>query len=1433
MWKLLLLLIIALIGVDAKSARRHCLANIDASETYLTRHAISDACITDDISRIHVYQDVENFYPNKTTVYRTTIRRKFFQKDWQSCKPELNEQGPLSILRINPDATMHIEQHACSSSCNIQLDKSEGTIILESPTSNFYEIDGKQTIRGWFKFKQVVELSSTCDQITIKCGQQLQILKVCFNENFSCMKMFRQYWLPEKFGRAFCQNIELIILMSIIIISFIIVKILLKTYLVFLLFPFYYPMCYVLSLFQSKICASCKICGQTYHPFTKCSLTCACGATFMSTQELWQHRKTLSCPGPKISVKAIKMCKSQSINFTMVIMLCVMLSSLISPVKAYDLEELQPWLKKEKMIQKTHLLYYDSALSLLITIFSMLVVSSFFVLKKIFQKSYPKCKMCMCYHKRDLSCNWCICGRSTIVSDSEIKLKSNVMTLAHVGDDRCIQSYTALKYQRFAMAKGLIIMILALAITVSPAFANPYAQCAANQKTPEQTYPYYLAKCEIPSITLDANDITLLKDLTKFDNDRFCEIESKLAKMACDTTTREKFRIELYKIMNSVEEIILNTSMCAQMNLTICAAFYNEKTNFTCRFIRQQDRETLEKNLDFAMQLLLAGFGGQIKYHPELTEKPVEEVFTKFFRKLPYNARYPKIYNFKKAAIQIRQLKLLLDMNKNTDILYITTTGGYISTNLDKTTTNYTCEVITTKPRQQTPPNPVKETPKPEKPTAEPEGQGQSMTTPFSHEQEERNMTMPSGSKPGILQKSDDGMDEIRYDQDEDEGMFDILVPSDDGFLTKTGFGHASNRKVAQCVVTGSYKCKKKKNKGITETLAVCNGAGLYKQPYSFHSCKSIDIGCFCYNKECTQEQPEIDPTEYVECESAGSATIIKTPKMLVHDNILEYTKQLQHETIDDLTIHAFKKTAYSPKIKPSYTPVTIQGQETAEGMMNSYITGIIPAIEGKSTGFRIYAPNTRNELMNVILTVSKARTKAEYRSLYTTGPTRTINVKYAELCTGRCPKTIPKAGKGYLTFSKESTSQWGCEAYGCLAIGEGCVYGSCMDVIDNEFEIYKKKYETKKEVEVCVIMSEESYCKEVNIDEPIETEKLELAFQTQEIDELPELIAIRKGKIYTGEIADLGAFGSGCGSIQKIRHLTFGTGTPEWSYFCHAATNKDIVIRKCAINNYQACQHLTKRDDLSMSHFRLETKKNAPEESISELLDAKDIKQFYNESYYWGNIDIEKNMHSIGFINFKLMLGDVNYKTYKEKVSFDMTGSCAGCIDCAEDISCDIEITSEYEASCKIHAADCVPYTERILVKPGITQHGLKFKCISNNTKIHLEICDQLFGPKVTIVQPARIDIDSDGQTAYIVQKNEECATWLCKVMKEGTFGIGALLNPFASIKSFFSWIGMIILFILTGLFVYFVGIPMTKKFVDFLKKKEIEYQRLRAKNE
>nr|CAH0473084.1 putative glycoprotein [Asum virus] len=1401
--------------VKTSAMRKHCLATIDVTETYSTKHAISDSCVTDDISRLHIYQDVESIQPNKTTIYKTTIQRKYFQKDWMQCRPALHEQGPLSIIRINPDASIHVEQHACSTKCNVHIDKTEGTIVLESGTINFYEIDGKTTVRGWFKFKQTVELSSTCEQLTVKCGPDIQIMKVCFNENFSCIKLFRQYWLPEKFGHAFCQNLELIILMSIIILSFIIVKILLKTYLAFVLFPFYYPLCYLLSLFQDKVCATCKICGQTYHPFTKCSLTCTCGATFMSTQELWKHRKTLSCPGPKISVKAIKMCKSQSINFTLVIMLCILLSSLISPVRAYTLEELQPW-RKDSRNQET-ILTINSILGVCILAFCSLGILAYAVIKSIVTKSYPKCKMCMCYHQRDLSCNWCICGKSTIVSDAEIKLDSKSFSLGHVADSRCIASHINQKYKNISMVNVVLIGIIGILISLSPVYANPYASCTSGNKTPKQTYPYYLRTCVTPDIQVTNDDLLLLVNTAKFESDKFCEIESKLAKLACDSKTRRDFQGSIKLLVDSVKNIILNTTICKELNLSVCSTLSNNQKLHRCKRILLKDHASLKENIKFAMELMLSGFGGEIKFHPSLKGKESEVIFREFFQTLPYNNEYKEFAVLKKFAVQLRQIELLLKMYTSKDITYLTATGGYVSTNIDTKNIHDTCTGEEPTPEPPTTPAPT--------PTSriEPKDMGPIISGPESlipRKDKEDNST--------IMAKSGEDL-EVDYD----EIPIEVLGGQDGEFAAKSDTERIILRKIKKCTITDAFRCKKKKNKGISENLVVCNGHGLFVKPPDYFPCNGVDIGCYCYAKNCLVDSTELDPTEYVECQSIGKAGIILTPKTLLHNNMADYTKQIQSETVDDLIVHAFKKTAYTPKIKPTYNPVTIQGQETAEGMMNSYITGIIPAIEGKSTGFKVYAPGTKKELLDIIITVSKARTKSTYRYLYSTGPTKTINVKYAEKCTGRCPKDIPREGVGYLTFSKESTSQWGCEEYGCLAIGEGCVYGSCMDVIENEYEIYKKKYETKKEVEICFAMSQESYCKEITIDEAIETEKIELSFQTQEIDELPELIAVRKGRIYTGDIADLGAFGSGCGSIQKIRHLTFGTGTPDWSYFCHAADNKDIVVRKCAINNYQACQHLTRRDDLMNVKFTLESRTTQENHPVSGLLDAKDITRFYNESYYWGNLDVQKSMHSIGFINFKLMLGDISYKTYTEKLSFEITGSCAGCVDCADDISCDVHIVSEYETSCPIHAADCIPYINRILIQPGITQHGIKVKCNTNNTNIRFTICGQAFGPKVTIVQPSVVDIDSDGQTAYIVQKNNECNTWLCKVMKEGKFTIGSLWNPFSGLSSFFSWIGMILMGVMIGMFIYFVGIPIAKKVIESMKKKELEYQKINSKTE
>nr|7A57_A Chain A, Envelopment polyprotein [La Crosse virus L78]7A57_B Chain B, Envelopment polyprotein [La Crosse virus L78]7A57_C Chain C, Envelopment polyprotein [La Crosse virus L78] len=443
--------------------------------------------------------------------------------------------------------------------------------------------------------------------------------------------------------------------------------------------------------------------------------------------------------------------------------------------------------------------------------------------------------------------------------------------------------------------------------------------------------------------------------------------------------------------------------------------------------------------------------------------------------------------------------------------------------------------------------------------------------------------------------------------------------------------------------------------------------------------------------------------------------------KIDVHniEDIEQYKKAITQKLQTSLSLFKYAKTKNLPHIKPIYKYITIEGTETAEGIESAYIESEVPALAGTSIGFKINSKEGKH-LLDVIAYVKSASYSSVYTKLYSTGPTSGINTKHDELCTGPCPANINHQ-VGWLTFARERTSSHGCEEFGCLAVSDGCVFGSCQDIIKEELSVYRKETEEVTDVELCLTFSDKTYCTNLNPVTPIITDLFEVQFKTVETYSLPRIVAVQNHEIKIGQINDLGVYSKGCGNVQKVNGTIYGNGVPRFDYLCHLASRKEVIVRKCFDNDYQACKFLQ-----SPASYRLEE-----DSGTVTIIDYKKI---------------------LGTIKMKAILGDVKYKTFADSVDITAEGSCTGCINCFENIHCELTLHTTIEASCPIKSS-CTVFHDRILVTPNEHKYALKMVCTEKpGNTLTIKVCNTKVEASMALVDAKPIiELAPVDQTAYI----------------------------------------------------------------------------------
>nr|QCT81304.1 glycoprotein [Leanyer virus] len=1375
-----------------------------------------DMCIKDDVSMIKVTTTA-----NKDTKpsYTVKVYRLYVVKDWHNCNPIPDNTGTIQITSVSKIGEIDSRIYACRSHCQIIVDREKAEIVLTTDRLNHYEVIGTTIVTGWFKKTISIPLEHTCEELTIRCGQENLDIHTCFKIHRSCVRFFSGTYLPVFMIERMCQNIELIILIVYIIIAYIFAILITKSYIAYVLIPIFYPMVKAYSVIYNRFFKLCPNCLLALHPFSNCSNICICGSRFPSTESLRTHRLCKNCKGYKALTKTRYFCKNRLSSFILALLTGILLFSFITPVKGdYNIrdlpEDLESIMQKEENCKriKNHIKIYNiSAISL----YTITILVIWLIYKQWKKSMFRFCSLCNLIHsKRGLTfnsvvtnkCGTCICGYTDHVYNGEDYEVSR--TLLHQTQQSCFS-----KYNKKVCRYTNLILIIMLILSVIPDAIADLNSCYKLEETASSTDFAYCAGLDLnytcsdirepreyikSKLQVTKDEEELMQILTMKSSEAFIRIESEpniYTKMFLEHTYQAKqcsllqgltrhggpansawrqyIRLHSLQACGHVPQKFY--CQCIQNDIA-CDLIISDPLTKVIKFY-ETDNEAFKSDMEILKNTLGLAFQGMMK-------SIIDDLFYESTKSalIPLLERYQtKVQQNKPLRTVIMMTIYWLKSNFSIQSRPSTRSGPIASLGTKEDTTQLARgeENITSC-----------ESPKLLSCKV---GQRLKLLETFMLCGNDKKIY---GSPDGYTYKTnqnklclEDVHCHIQFKRITESTLTKIKnancyitdYPVTNGDLT-TPVRSCSIEKYGNCFTpSGDWP------------IAKCANGNYYYSESPEHSGDG-NITVFCLTKGCSEDRFKVSHNWFIKCNWDGN---IKPVNHLDVHNIHDF-KSFQEAIKENIKtgLHEarFYITNQIPKVIPRFKSLNIKGMEYQNGIQNAFITSTIPVVSGVAHGLTIKLPDGE-ALYDLIIYIPKVYKTATYQKVYETGPTVSINMEHSEACTGPCPEHIPKKKENWLTFSKSKTSRWGCEELGCLAVGTGCVYGSCVDIIKVDSSVYKKIGEEDITVEVCITDSINSYCHKMSVLEPIETDKFSFTFESQTVTNMPELVYVKDRNVYTGQINSLGAFTEACGNIQVINSTVFGIGDPKFDYLCHAFKRKDIIIKKCMDNNYQSCKLLS----------RLENSK-------IEFIDNQMVE-----------MKIHRQDINLGTLTYKVELGDVDYKLFTKTASISVRASCAGCSKCTMGLVCELGIESNGDTYCQIDSI-CQPYTKIIHVVGGSSKHTVKFQCNAEEN-VKITVCNV-----ETNVIPIwsksndKIDVSSILEPTYIKEDDDKCETWLCKVNVEALNFISDF--GYSIFGKYWKWFMITVISIICIFISIYILYPLCKRLKGCLEQNEKIYQ-------
>lgn len=1415
-----------------------------------SRKSFPKLCLRDDVSMIKTESSAVK-KEEEHTIFKNEAYRKLLIPEWKDCKPEKKELGDIMILEITESGEILAKTYACFAECTITIDKENGQLIFHTDKLNHYSIMGSTTTRGWFKSNAIISLKHTCENIKIQCGQKHLQVHACFKEHIECKQYLHNTILPGYMANSICHNAEVIILLVFVITIYCILALLMKTYLCYIMLPVFIPFCYTYGRVYNKACKVCNGCGLAYHPFTSCGSVCVCGTRYESSERMKIHRTQGLCSGYKSLRTARRLCKSKGCGFLLAVLLSIFALSFVTPVGAecqdmIDINDLPDILTSAN----NHLFMHKILIYIILGLncFCLVSVTALFIIvarhgHTILRLFVYKCDSCKMLHEKNRliiedgyssACGGCTCGcpddppmnayhqiSSLCVSKYIIKLlkiclyisltcllSTSVTAVVGVAaEEPTLQPILCDSYENFENCTG---------IGLYTTLCNGKTKPMTNEEIKNSlTENFLFTEAEVKLIGDLSGEYSLTKSaIDGSDNmhirlmleakylSKYCAVDSNLISNSINSLVAWKAACKLQEMRICIHYSLYKPCKCVFENRD-CSSVNrgNEGTyGFTLgRISNTIVTEDLKKMFLLVNYLLPGNTGPYLLYLLEnnmfaeagnLTIKYMEhfknDMSTKSFF-LMMTDMFANLYNTghslpsaeprtvsRKLEIEtefptgIKQNHLFIDPEKKQchNPMYM---KCFARRTLAEVSTYYLlCDKIV----------------------------GRSHTPKDRTVHKWDNNIVYMGTTSDILCYLDKtclknfiSIEQVDLDK--------LKKPSVICRMQKLPeIDNPHNIYIKSCKPLKTGVCRLQ---GSRVFLNLCPNNLYYMQLVRGIQDPDSDIGFLCFTANCNPQFP-IHPDSLEGCRFNIPRTIPLQPDIKQIQDLKQFNEYTKNKLFSSLTILNYKPTAYLTHLKPNFQSITTKGIETASGLDDAYITMDLQALSGTAHGYHV-TTSDNNLLFDLIITIQNSNISSTYSYEYTTGPTIDFNSVHSEKCTGRCPELGPRmleyTNPDWMPFTREGTSAWGCEEFGCFAIGEGCIAGACKDIIKPEAEVYKKITDEINSVTICFSDSIKSYCKVVTSAEADITDSIELQYKTVESFKLPNRLLVKDHKIYHGQINPLGEFGKYCGNVQLRNNTVIGVGIPVFDYRCHAMSRKDITIRKCYDNNYKSCLNLDALD--TMDH---------------EFIDLRTIK-------------INQYNKITGQLSVKLKLGSLNFKLFTEKPELDIKTECLGCKKCIQSVICKLTVISDIETTCTVES-NCISFMSRILIDPRQKEHNLKLNCdsLQSGEQVKLKICNTNINTEL-IPEAGRelLELAGLGQTAYVVEHDKRCGTWICKVYEEG---FSFLWDPIKNWLGSYLWtFYIIIIVVIIMMFSYYILIPVMGKVRDNLKKHEIAYRK------
>ncbi|AHY22344.1 membrane glycoprotein polyprotein [Mermet virus] len=1383
---------------------------------------VGEVCVKDDISMIKSIVIPRREGSGSMNWIR--FYRVYIVKEWHDCNPVTDRKGNFMILDVTEAGTLIPRMYMCRANCDITLDRDNAEIVFTSQKTNHYEVSGTTVVNGWFKQAISVSLEHTCEHLTATCGQKTLKFHACFRQHRSCVRYFKNSYIPYRMIESMCQNLELLIMLVFTFVAFAFSMIITRTYIAYLMIPLFYPPAYIYGKIYNKYFKMCKNCNLAVHPFSNCGNICICGSRFTCTEQVKVHRLCGGCPGYKSLSKARSMCKSKTWSFISAILAGIFLFSFITPINAderlYKLDELaDDFIELSNEVNRINArkLICKIVSSVILGFIAALLISEKYIFNKLFNRFYRNCSICgMIHYRPGLTfnssvtnrCGTCICGyteQQSTGEDYEIFIKD-----MHKQRESC--KYVSVR-NHYRNIKVIIIFLLITAQIVT----------ASSDEKECLKYPFIIQKSNLTRCFGHFINFTDCNKLGK--TGLFTSLKSENLVTDID---KSDFNILDYKSDTAFEKIEMAQDLHKMILLEYiyfkenCDALNTMKGNsgpFNMAWRSYIKTHHLDACGQYPHKIICRCISSH-QYCHNADADAMDELKTYY---TTHQAAYTMDFEtvIETIALAFRGIGKVLIENFVAENL--TTEIDVLLNNIESTlTANLQLKGIVKFAKMMRKISVIRPTRYQRSSvfsiTAEPELAGTQFSDYSVHTEDITICKEPhsmmcyskrqrTSQNNFLLCKINSQWKVFKWPEkptiNTDSGLCygdkhcNLKFPRLDADAAikqiscfKSSFAEnpsGMDEQLKKCTATAVGDCTT--ISGHLWPVVHCKNDKYYHSDTKEHAKDGI-INSYCLSEKCKIDKLPIHKSWFKSCNWDSTIKENLGIKEFVHLDIESYKKAIESDIKTDLVLHHFRLTKNLPHTIPKYKALTVQGTDYQDGIQNAYITGTLPAISGLAAGYHLRAPDGQ-ELFDIILFLKKAVYKARYTKIYSTGPTISINVQHNEKCTGTCPREIPKQ-EGWLTFSKEHTSNWGCEEFGCLAIDSGCLYGSCQDVIRPEMDVFKKQGAELTLIEICISTPHETMCNDLDILEPLIGDKIEVSFQTTQSVHMPTLIGVKKGSIYTGQINDLGNTAEICGSVQMINGSLIGQGTPKFDYICHAAKRKDVVVRRCYNNHYIGCNLLEKRNDILHS------------------IQGSDLSATLS-----GN--------NLGLMNFRIALGDINYKAFIKDTNFEIKGSCAGCIGCSEEIICELNIVTQGEILCPI-ASQCDLYINSILLKPETEKYAIKMSCKKASESVEITICKKKSVYGLTLKpHQQKIDLSKLDESNFIKEEDLRCGTWLCKVKDEGLgFIFENILNKIGRIWTIVIYCVIGILFILMTIYLIY---PCCKRLRGILERNEIEF--------